>query len=90
MTYIGAVFPVQLTCDTSQISKWGQTRLGCVDAFESFLSSSSNLLTYLTYLCSIIKTMVYYSLGSTRLLYLPAHITASRSMVVQVSLELSR
>ena len=32
MTYIGAVFLVQLTRNTSQTSKWGQTRLGCVDA----------------------------------------------------------
>ena len=44
MTYIGAVFPVQLTRDTSQISKWGQTRLGCVP----LLSSSPRTTLYYT------------------------------------------
>ena len=38
MTYIGAVFLVQLTRDTSQTSKWGQTRLGCVLEACPFIS----------------------------------------------------
>ena len=37
MTYIGAVFLVQLTRDTSQTSKWGQMHLGCVHRKSAML-----------------------------------------------------
>ena len=45
MTYIGAVFLVQLTRDTSQTSKWGQTRLGCVGGDRNVIAESDNTVT---------------------------------------------
>ena len=52
MTYIGAVFPVQLTRDTSQISKWGQTRLGCVYAAKAQFDFVRRFLVLRLFICT--------------------------------------